>query len=601
MTDILFAQLPLQGAASLEPTGNIPLAGANITSAADLGREAILDQDIVDTLGDRALIEKTVEISPSILCLTLYSWNVERSLYISERVREQLPGITVIGGGPEVFPDNSWLLKDGRLDLAVCGEAEHFAPTLLKSVLSGGFKKSEKTVLIQAPTPEFPPGHFPNPYLSGYLDPSLGDSVYVETVRGCPNLCSYCSYRRSSPYPRYLPAKNAVGLVERLAEAGADEIVFLDPTFNQRPDFSELLDGLSGIGIECFAEIRSEGINRETAEKIFSAGFKKVEVGLQSFNSRVLENNGRFADPREVIRGCENLLAAGVIPVIDLILGLPGDDLNDFLIGATTLKEKGLAEEVQVFYLSMLPGTEIRKVSEELGMDYMSRPPYYVTSVSGAGFDAMDEVREGIADILGYDLDIAPRPLLFENWPGTEFFDLDREPVFHGSPPSFRHGSIVFSGENLWENRDKIKKLIKRRTDNDPFCVLDVVLNPAKSFPANLVDFLRQIDKPIDYTGRTARILGHDGNLRISTLLTENPGHFSPGWIEQLSRLCPVVIDVREADETAVQLVHSGIGIRLPHRFINLTGLARRFRNPELVFFKSMELEKLWTEAVLQL
>ncbi|MCK4506718.1 MAG: B12-binding domain-containing radical SAM protein, partial [Candidatus Aegiribacteria sp.] len=413
--ETLLLQLPLNPSAPLELTGNIPLAGTSLASAAGLHRDSILDQNTTDISGDRALVNLVTEKSPRLIAFTLYSWNVERSIHVAKEIRRRIPELIIVAGGPEVTADNEWLLRNSEFDLFVSGEGEPVASEVLKydSVINiiktaSGFLETGQM--------DFIPGSWPNPWLTGYLDPSEGASIHIETVRGCSGSCNYCSYRRNHPVPRILPAKDAIVLLKKLSSAGAGEIVFLDPTFNNRPDLIELLEGMVNLRIDCFGEMRGDTISKHIADALSRAGFKSAEIGFQSGNPEVLRQSGRSGNPMDILDGALNLKNAGVTPVIDLMLGLPGDTPAGAIRSAGMIRDMGLHQHVQVFHLSMLPGTQIRIDSTDR---FMSRPPYYrFTDMSMGGYAA---AREEIADILGYDLDLDPRPLLFDEWAGTEY------------------------------------------------------------------------------------------------------------------------------------------------------------------------------------
>jgi hypothetical protein len=64
------------------------------------------------------------------------------------------------------------------------------------------------------------------------------------------------------------------------------------------------------------------------------------------------------------------------VPAIDLIVGLPGDDLQGFSRSLEFVVENNLHDDVQVFPLSVLPGTDFRLRSSELGLRFEKSPPY---------------------------------------------------------------------------------------------------------------------------------------------------------------------------------------------------------------------------------
>ena len=590
--DTLLLQLPLNPSAPLELTGNVPLAGASLASVTGLHQDSILDRNTTDISGDRTLVNLVTEKSPRLIAFTLYSWNVERSNYIAKEIKSRIPDIITVAGGPEVTADNKWLLRKKEFDLFVSGEGEPVANEVLTHDSAIDIIKSASGFL-EIGQMSFIPGSWPNPWLTGYLDPSEGASIHIETVRGCSGSCKYCSYRRSHPVPRILQAKDAITLLKKLVSAGAGEIVFLDPTFNNRPDLIELLDGMANLRINCFGEMRGDTITADIADAIARAGFRSVEIGFQSENPEVLRQSGRLGNPQDILNGALNLKNAGITPVIDLMLGLPGDTPAGAIRTANKIRDMGLHQHVQFFHLSMLPGTQMRIDSADR---FMSRPPYYrFTDRSMGGYAA---AREEIADILGYDLDLDPRPLLFDEWAGTEYIDLSIDIELSRQMPSFRHGVIRFRSVNPWNDRKQIIGFVRSRLQADPFCILDVILEPSVEFPLDLIELLRQLDDPLDYSGRVARVLGRQGNLRITILLADWH-EFKPTWIEAATGTCAVVADASSSTGLPEEFWDMGVSVRLPGNEWNIRDLSARIPSIHQVLFRNRIMEERWSREIL--
>jgi hypothetical protein len=51
-----------------------------------------------EKLDDRHLLEKIFDRQPDILCCTLYLWNIERTLHLLRRVRQNFPRVKIITG-----------------------------------------------------------------------------------------------------------------------------------------------------------------------------------------------------------------------------------------------------------------------------------------------------------------------------------------------------------------------------------------------------------------------------------------------------------------------------------------------------------------------
>jgi len=135
---VLLVQLPVPG----NPTTNVPLAAGylkayayaqGLLEGADL---TILSRELVDSAGDAQLVEAIVAQRPSLLGLSLYTWNSERTLTIAQQVKARLPDLQVIVGGPEVQTDNSWLLAHPAVDVAVIGEGLFTFADLLPAALN---------------------------------------------------------------------------------------------------------------------------------------------------------------------------------------------------------------------------------------------------------------------------------------------------------------------------------------------------------------------------------------------------------------------------------------------------------------------------------
>ncbi|MEN8208506.1 MAG: B12-binding domain-containing radical SAM protein [Candidatus Fermentibacteria bacterium] len=587
----LIIQLPLNPSAPLEATGNVPLAGAVLAAAASLPPETVIDQNTADTGGDRSLLDMIVNRSPALVAFTLYMWNAERSLWLAEMLKKELPGLITVAGGPEVTPDNEWLISSDAFDLLVCGEGEELAGRILDPVSARDIIRNRGSFL-NAGVMSFAPGLYPNPWLAGYLDPSGSASVLVETTRGCAGGCTYCSYRRTHPSPRRLDAFESGHLLGELIDAGAGEIVFLDPAFNSREDLIQLLKSMKTLEGEFFGEMLGDLISPDIASRIADAGFKSVEIGLQTVSRNTLRRIGRPADPEMVLTGAVNLRNAGVSPIIDLILDLPGDKPEDAVRTALMIRDRGLGEHVQAFYLSILPGTVIR---QQLEGRHMQLPPYYRFFEDGMGGFA--EAREEIADILGYDLDLAGRPLLFDGWQGTELVDLDSDPLPARQMPSARHGTIRIASDNLWERRNLLLEFVRTRLQADPYCVLDVILCPGGEFPLDLVSMIRDLETVLDYSGRTAMAMGRQGNLRVCILLSD-PERFHNDWIESAAALCAVVVDADFPGELCRELWDIGVSVRLPGSTWDMNALSSEVPALHQVLFRERSMEESWSRAL---
>ncbi|MEK7704989.1 MAG: radical SAM protein, partial [Myxococcota bacterium] len=329
-----------------------------------------------------------------------------------------------------------------------------------------------------------------------------GQSVYVETARGCRSRCSYCFYPRSSQSLRLLSVGDCAALFEQLALRGTQEIVFLDPTFNDRPDLEVLLTEMARLrrthAIGFFAEVRAEAIRPAQIPLFAAAGFGKLEIGLQSVNKQTLKRIRRGGDPARVVTTATALKQHGVVPMIDLMVGLPGDTAQDVARGVDLLAQHGLADELQLFPLSVLPGTETRALAAPEGVLFEPSPPYHVIQTREMSAEDLRGALASAERTLGRRLDELPRPHLVEmdatlSLPDVFSLNFDRMSTHDqrvAAAPGAAHASLWLGANDLWQQREHITDAIAARVAIDPYATLDVVLDASGPFPLDLTERL---------------------------------------------------------------------------------------------------------------
>jgi len=373
----------------------------------------ILPPELVDRAGDAALIRAIAERQPDLIGFSCYVWNVERSLSIAKRLKEEHHQLRVLIGGPEATRDNTWLLTHPAIDWVVVGEGEATFADLLGALadhpawlahpqdlppIPGLWNRASSSfggTRSQLPDLNLV-GHV---YLDGVLDPRWHDSLFLETIRGCIFQCSFCFYPKSFENLTLMDADLVQANLALAHEKGISEVFLLDPTLNQRRDFADflrlLVRGNPEGRFRYSAELRAEGIRREHAQLMKAANFAEVELGLQSLGRQAQEIMHRRINLPAFEKGVRALMEAGIRVRADLIVGLPGDTPETVRQGIQYLSQSGLYHEPQVFRLLVLPGTEFRRRSQELGLEYQPHPPYHVlrtpTLSSQEIFDLMQE------------------------------------------------------------------------------------------------------------------------------------------------------------------------------------------------------------------
>ena len=187
--------------------------------------------------------------------------------------------------------------------------------------------------------------------------------------------------------------------MDRLLSRGVRQFKFVDRTFNLNLNFSRsILDffwdryepGLF-LHFEMIPDRLPEALREPIAR--FPAGALQFEVGIQTFNDDVAERISRRQDNDKLSENLRFLREnTGVHVHADLIVGLPGEDIDSFAAGFDRLVKLG-PQEIQVGILKRLRGTPIVRHDAEWGMVYSPHPPYEVLRTNQVDFATLQRLR----------------------------------------------------------------------------------------------------------------------------------------------------------------------------------------------------------------
>lgn len=513
---VLLAQLPIPPAGPQPIVGNIPLAAGYLILHARLrGLEEhfefeTLSTGIVNYYSEAGIVEEILRRDPWLVGFSCYLWNIDRTLWIAAELKRRRPELMVVVGGPEITADNAWVLQSGVIDYAVIGEGEQTFSELL-SMWSSEAADDGRLIagLWRASNPQWPLFRKPlanlddvsSPYLAGILDAADERLLLLETIRGCVFKCKFCYYPKSYDALYFVSEEKIVANLRHAQAAGATEVVLLDPTLNQRRDFDDFLRLLArenpGNQFNYFGELRAEGIKPETAKLLRAANFTEVEIGLQSVDPTTQTLMDRKNNMKAFERGVAAMLDAGIRVKVDLIIGLPGDTLSSVRRGFEYLAESNLFTSMQVFNLAILPGTAFRQEAEQLGLNYQSRPPYYVldtpTLATSDLYDLMAEAQE----IFDTQWDPFPEPKLEFEPEGSPVeclrIDLDN-PQHAPLPPAAERAQALtlwLAAHDFTGRTNDLSRAVQQVLEDNPHSTLQIILEPigqACSLTADIID-----------------------------------------------------------------------------------------------------------------
>ena len=358
----------------------VPLGPAMIASVIRKTFGEVIQTSILNFFLDQkaaACADRILESEPSHVGFSMYVWNRSLVLQIAAILKQQRPGLVVFAGGAEATADQAGVQGDPAMDFVLPGEGEGLIVETLDRLRQGA--TTQEITAWAKPMPVLDLATLPSPYLDGTLNLAEYGGALWELSRGCPFKCDFCFESRGTAGIRRIPMDRVEAELNLFAASGIREVFVLDPTFNYHKTNAKKMLRLiakKAPDIHFFFEIRSEFLDREMA-RLFADIRCSLQIGLQSAHAEVNRNINRTFDPVAFEAKILLLHNAGAIYGFDLIYGLPGDSLEGFrtsLDFAMSLAPNHL----DVFCLSVLPGTRLTETAPALNLQYETCNPYCV-------------------------------------------------------------------------------------------------------------------------------------------------------------------------------------------------------------------------------
>lgn len=161
--------------------------------------------------------------------------------------------------------------------------------------------------------------------------PDFVPSLY--TMSNCPMSCSFCAIAAGSDtFGRRPRSMSPQRVAEQMAALEAARFEVFDETF---PIPRQIAVGkeLKRLGIpvtwDCYLTTSNELMKPETCERLYEAGCRSVQLGLETLSPDTLfRSHKRWNTPENYGVILANLKAAGIQTHVFLIVGIPGEPLH---------------------------------------------------------------------------------------------------------------------------------------------------------------------------------------------------------------------------------------------------------------------------------
>lgn len=369
----------------VEPYPVYPL-GLDYVAGAIAADHEVLRLDMNCLSGEGRLSAGIKEFSPDIIGVSLRNVDNTDALnpksYIPEyrnllrRIRKASTAPVVLGGsGFTIFPDELMDLLEA--DYGVVGEGERMA--LLLTALENGDDPNKIHGVIgrSGNRPNVSPlarsgarrlSHQPD-QLGFYL--KNGGMLNLQTKRGCPFRCVYCSYPHLEGRAMRCRAPEAIAVdAIALEQAGAKYLFLTDSAFNAHPDHSLLAAKAfkaAGLSIPWGGFFAPTRMPEGYFDTLADCGLKHVEFGTEALCDSVLKAYGKPFSVEQVFASHGEANAAGLHVAHYFLFAGPGESEETV---ATSLSNIDKLEKTVLFLfcgMRIYPHTALHEIAQQQG------------------------------------------------------------------------------------------------------------------------------------------------------------------------------------------------------------------------------------------
>lgn len=269
-----------------------------------------------------------------------------------------------VAGGPHPSASPRSVLQAG-FDVVCRGDGEPVFPELLRRWAEGAPLHPIAGLYLRSPEGPIYTGRPHRAVLDRVPALPIAHGKYgpIEITRGCPYRCRYCQTPHlKGRKVRHRSLDGIFRAVEAMMQAGRKDIRFITPNAfaygspdGRQPNLralhallSGLRDRLADTGRIFFgtfpSEVRPEWVRPETVALVARfADNRQLVMGAQSGDREMLARMERGHTPEDVRTACALIKTFGIQPIVDFILGLPGESREQMARSVDFMEE--LAEE----------------------------------------------------------------------------------------------------------------------------------------------------------------------------------------------------------------------------------------------------------------
>ncbi len=175
-------------------------------------------------------------------------------------------------------------------------------------------------------------------------DTAFKDTFLIETLKGCPHGCRFCSAGFIYRPPRIYPAKNIYAAIDR-ARGKTNRLGLVSSAIADHPNLAQICEyGLAQNFKLSFSSLRADMLNDELIHILADSRVKTATIAPEAGSERMRSIINKKINENDILSAAGRLVSAGIMNLrLYFMIGLPFEQDEDVLaIVALTQKIKSV-------------------------------------------------------------------------------------------------------------------------------------------------------------------------------------------------------------------------------------------------------------------